>query len=142
MIYHTKNKIMKELNLHKLWEVCNILSEKEAELSESNTYVRLLGHRSNFSAYSFEQFLSFYSFTIEDDYVVVFNNDGVPYESFSNDDYSYIPIPILGFGEKELENYIEQTIKMQLEEQETQKIAEKEEIKRKIERLTKQLEEY
>ena len=31
---------------------------------------------------------------------------------------------------------------MQLEEQEKQKVAEKEEIKIKIERLTKQLEEY
>ena len=133
---------MKELNLYKLWEICNKLSEKESELSEEDVFVSLLGYRSNYLEMSFEGFLNYYSFRIEDDVIAVYNNDGIPYENSTNDDFSYVPIPLLGFGEKELENYTEQTIKMQLEEQEKQKVAEKEEIKRKIERLTKQLEEY
>ena len=90
---------MKTLNLEKLWEVCNTLSEKESELSEHNTYVHLLGHTSSFSAYSFEQFLKYYSFKIEDDIIIVYNNDGVPYEDYNNEDYSYIPIPVLNFDE-------------------------------------------
>ena len=132
---------MKELNLYKLWEICNKLSEKESELSEEDVFVSLLGYRSNYREMSFEGFLNYYSFRIEDDVIVVYNNDGIPYENFTNDDFSYVPIPLLGFGEKELENYTEQSVKMQLEEQEAHKIADKEEIKRKIERLTKQLEE-
>ena len=132
---------MKELNLYKLWEICNKLSEKESELSEEDVFVSLLGYRSNYREMSFEGFLNYYSFRIEDDVIVVYNNDGIPYENFTNDDFSYVPIPLLGFGEKELENYTEQSVKMRLEEQEAHKIADKEEIKRKIERLTKQLEE-
>ena len=37
---------MKELNLHKLWEVCNKLSEKESELSEEDVFISFLGYRS------------------------------------------------------------------------------------------------
>lgn len=124
-----------------MWEICSKLSEKQDILSEESIYVSLLGNRSNYCDPDFKHFLEYYSFKIEDDVIVVYNNDGIPYENFTNDDFSYIPIPILGFGEKKLENYIEQTIKMQLEEQEKQKVVEKEEIKRKIERLQKQLEQ-
>lgn len=135
--------MIKELDLLKIWEIMDKLSKKQSELEEHDTFVSLLGASSDYHQQAFDSFLDYYSFKIEGEHIVVFNTDPVPYEDYyNNEDYSYIPIPILGFGEKELENYIEQTIKMQLEEQETNKIAEKEEIKRKIESLTKQLEEY
>lgn len=130
---------MKNLNLYRLWEVCNTLSNTELGLSENNCYVSLLGHRSDYCEMSFEEFLNYYSFKVEDDNIVVFNQDGVPYENYSNDDFSYIPIILLSFDEKRLENWMEIEIKLQLKAQEREKAREKEDLKRKIELLQKQL---
>ena len=131
---------MKNLNLEKLWNICNILSEKESELSEHDTYISLLGNRSNFSAYSFEQFLGYYAFKVEDDNIVIFNDDKVAWEDYTNNDFSYIPIPLLSFDEKQLENWMETEIKLELERQEREKVRKKEDLKKQIELLTKKLE--
>jgi hypothetical protein len=127
------------LDLEKIWKLCNILSDRQCALDEQNCYVQLLGNSSEYFSIDFESFLEYYSFKIEDNNVVVFNCDGIPYEDYSNNDYSYIPLPVLGFGKEELENYVNQMIEMQLKEQEKTRIAEKENIKRQIERLQKQL---
>lgn len=133
---------MKELNLYKLWEICNIISDKQEEFWEvEDKYIYLLGHSSEYSKMSFESFLEYYSFRFEDNNIVVFNDDRVPYEDYTNRDFSYIPLPVLGFGKEELEKYIEQSVNMQLEEQRLAKIDKKEEIKKKIEFLQKQLEQ-
>ena len=128
------------LDLKRIWEVMNTLSNRQEELGQEYYYVDLLGNSSEYFSRDFESFLEYYSFKIEDNNVVVFNIDRVPYEDYTNNDYSYIPLPVLGFGEEELENYIKQTVEMQLKEQEEQRIAEKENIKRQIELLQKQLE--
>lgn len=130
---------MKNLNLEKLWEVCNTLSEKESELSEYNTYVHLLGHNSNFSAYSFEQFLDYYSFKIEEDGITVYNDDGMPYEDYTNNDYSYIPSVLLSFSREKIDKWVDDKVKKQLIEQELNKLQEKENIRLQISRLEKQL---
>ena len=129
------------LDLKKIWEILNTLSNRQEELGQEYYYVDLLGNSSEYFSRDFESFLEYYSFRVEDNNVVVFNNDRVPYEDYTNNDYSYIPLPVLGFGEEELENYIKQTIDMQLKEQEEQRIAKKENIKRQIELLQKQLDQ-
>lgn len=131
---------MKTLDLYKLWEICNKLSIRQEELSENNIYVFLLGRRSNFYSSTYEGFLEYYSFKVEDDNIVVFNQDGIPYEDYSNDDFSYVPFVLLYFGEKELEQWIETEITRQLNEQEVEKLQQKESIKAQINRLQKQLE--
>ena len=128
------------LDLEKIWKLCNYFSDRQCALDEQNCYVHLLGNSSEYFSRDFESFLEYYSFKSEDDNVVIFNNDPIPYEDYNNNDYSYIPIPVLGFGKEELENYIKQMVDMQLKEQEEARIAEKENIKRQIERLQKQLE--
>jgi hypothetical protein len=130
---------MEILNLKKLWEVCNILSDKESELSEQNCYISLLGMNSDYLTMEFDSFLSHYSFKVEKDRIIVFNDDGIPYEDFTRGDFSYVPIPVLGFGEKEIENWMEEEIAKQLEQQENDRIAQKEDIKRQIELLNKRL---
>jgi hypothetical protein len=87
----------------------------------------------------FDSFLSHYSFKVEKDRIIVFNDDGIPYEDFTRGDFSYVPIPVLGFGEKEIENWMEEEIAKQLEQQENDRIAQKEDIKRQIELLNKRL---
>lgn len=124
-----------KLDLNRVWEICNTLSEKQSELAEESVYIHLLGHQSDYSNSTFENFLEYYSFKIDGDDIVVFNDDGVPYEDYYNNDFSYLPIELLSFGEKEIENWIENEMEMQLKQQEINKIAEKENIKQKIEFL-------
>ena len=130
---------MRNLNLEKLWSVCNKLSNKGQELSERDIYVSLMGHNSNYSEMEFESFIKYYNFGFEDDNIVVFNDDAVSYENYTNQDFSYIPIILLSFDEKRLENWMEIEIKLELERQEREKVREKEDLKRKIELLQKQL---
>ena len=131
---------MKNLDLEKLHYICNKLSNKEQELSERDIYVSLMGHSSNYSEMEFESFMKYYNFGFEDDNIVVFNDDAVSYENYTNQDFSYIPIILLSFDEKRLENWMEIEIKLQLEAQEREKAREKEDIKKQIELLTKKLE--
>jgi hypothetical protein len=130
---------MKELNLYRLWEICNILSQKESELQEQSVFTSFMGHRSNFCAQTFDSFLEYYSFKIEVDEIIVFNNDGIPYESYTNEDYSYIPICLLSFSDEKLEIWMLIEIELQLEKQKRDKLAEKENIKQKIKYLETQL---
>lgn len=130
---------MRELNLYRVWEIMNILSEKASELSEENKYVHLLGTKSNYTEMSFESFLEYYSFKFENDNLIIFNDDGIPWEDFTVDDYSSFPLSLLSFGEKELKDYIKNEINNQLKQQEVEKLAEKENLKQRIEILQKQL---
>ena len=128
------------LDLEKIWKLCNYFSDRQCALDEENCYVQLLGNSSEYFSRDFESFLEYYSFKIEDNYVVVFNDDGVPYEDYFNNDYSYIPLPVLGFGEEELENYINQMVEMQLKEQEELRKINRKELEKQIELLQKRLE--
>ena len=132
---------MKELNLYKLWEVCNKLSEKESELSEEGVFISLLKNNSSYYEMSFNEFLNYYSFKIEDDVIIVYNNDGIPYENFTNNDFSYVPTELLDMSDEDLNVWIEAEVARQLEAQRVNKLAEKENIKLQIERLQKQLEQ-
>jgi len=130
---------MKELNLYRLWEICNLFSEKESELSEQNIFISFMGHKSNFGAQTFESFLEYYSFKIEGDVIMVFNDDGVPYEDYHNDDFSYIPLSFLSFSDERLESWMKIETTLQLVGQERDKLARKEDIKEQIKRLKTQL---
>jgi hypothetical protein len=124
---------MKTLDFEKLWEVCNILSEKESEFAEQSDYINLLGNLSNFNICSFKHFLEHYSFKIDENEITVYAEDDDYY------DYSYIPSVLLSFSRKELDEWIENEVAKQLKQQEFNKIQEKENIKLQIENLQKRL---
>lgn len=130
---------MKTLDLHKLWEVCNTLSLKESELQEQSIFITFMGNRSNYCTPIFEGFLNYYSFRIDGNEIIVFNDDGVPYEDYTNDDFSYIPAVLLSFSPERLENWMKIEIDLQLEQQKREKEQQKENIKSQIERLKTQL---
>lgn len=130
-----------QLDLKRVYEIMNKLSSKQNELEEQDKYINLLGPRSEYFELNFESFLEYYSFKVEDENIVVYNSDSIPYESWNNEDYSYVPLSLLDCGEKDLEKWIEEEVTKQLEQQEKDKISEKEELKRQIETLTKRLEE-
>lgn len=130
---------MENLELKKLWQVMNTLSEKQSELAEESVYVYLMGDRSNYGDMSFEGFLNYYSFRIDGDEIIVFNNDPVSWEDYSTDDFSYIPLSLISFGEEQLENWMQNEIEKQLAQQKLIKLAEKENLKSQIKRLETQL---
>lgn len=130
-----------KLDLKRVYEIMNKLSSKQEEMWEQDKYIHLMGARSEYSETSFESFLGYYSFKVEDENIVVFNNDGIPYEDWNNNDFSYIPLFLLDLSDEDLEKWIDLEIGMKLAELEMQKVQEKDDIKRQIELLTKRLEE-
>lgn len=130
---------MRALNLYRVWEIMNKLKQKEYLLEEEDIYVSFAGKSSNYYPTDFENFLDYYYFSINEYYLVVFNDDGVPYEDYTNQDFNHIPRQILDMSDKELDIWMEEEVKRQLEEQRKDKEREKENIKKQIERLQKQL---
>ena len=88
-----------------------------------------------------KSFLNYYSFRIDGDDIIVFNDDGIPYEDYTNRDFSYIPSVLLSFSSEKLDNWVETEIKLQLAKQERDKAEQKKDIKAQIERLQKQLQD-
>lgn len=131
---------MKTLDLEKTWQILNKLSYEMGMLSDKDVFVSLLGNSSNYcGGGDFESFLDYYSFKIQNTMLCVFNDDGVPWEDYTNQDFSYIPLTILNFSEEKLENWMKEEIENQLKQQELEKLQRKEYIKAQIERLQKQL---
>lgn len=134
--------MIKEINLYKLWEIMNKLSYEETKLSEEQEkWVSLLGNSSNYCQQEFDSFLGFYSFKVDGEYVVVFNTDPIPYEDYTRNDFSPIPICLLSFSAKKIEEWMETEIQKQLEEQKQEKEQRKKYIESEINRLEKQLKE-
>ena len=62
---------IKTLDLYNLWQVCNILSEKQEELSENSVYISFLGTRSSYTAIDFQSFLEYYSFKTDNNTITI-----------------------------------------------------------------------
>ena len=131
---------MKELNLYRIWQIMNRVFEAQEKMYEKDFYVYLLNTRSYYVPSDFENFLNYFNFKIEKEYVEVFNRDLIPYENYNNDDVFYIPNKLLSFTDEELDVWIEDKIDRELKRIERDKIAEKERIIAEIDRLNKQLE--
>ena len=131
---------MKELNLHRIWQIINKVSEEQDKMHEKDLYVYLLQSRSYYVSSDFENFINYFSFKVEKEYVEVFNYDPVPYENYNNDEVFYVPKKLLTLTDQELNIWIEEKIQRELDRIERDKIAEKEKIKADIDRLNKQLE--
>ena len=133
---------MKELNLYRIWQILNKVSEAQDKMHEKDLYVYLLNTRSYYVPSDFENFINYFSFKIEKEYVEVFNTDPIPYENDYNDEVFYVPKKLLSMTDEELDIWIEEKIQKELDRIERDKIAEKEKIKADIDRLNKQLERY
>lgn len=133
---------MKELNLYRIWQIVNRLTEEEEKYHIKDLYVCFLGNNSNYFRMDFENFLEHFSFRIDDNHVTVFNDDPIPYEDFTNQEFIYVPKEIINLSDSELEIWLQEEVEKELDRIERDKIAEKERIKADIDRLNKQLERY
>ena len=133
---------MKELNLYRIWQIVNRLTEEERKHHSEDLYVYFLGDNSNYCGMGFESFINHYAFKIEDEYITVFNDDKIPYEDYTNQDFIYVPREIINLSDEDLEAWLQKGTEKELKRIERDKIAEKERIKADIDRLNKQLEKY
>ena len=131
---------MKELNLHRICKIVNKLTEEEEKHHSKDLYVYFLGDNSNYCGMGFESFINHYAFKIEDEYIIVFNDDKIPYEDYTNQDFIYVPKEIINLSDSELEIWLQEETEKEMDRIECDKIAEKERIKAGIDRLNKQLE--
>lgn len=122
---------MTELSLYKVWELCNKLSQIES----------LLGTRSLYFEKSFEDFLEEYSFKIDLNHnrIIVFNDDKIAMEDFSNDDFSYIPTVLLTMTDKEVDAWIDVEVIKMKDAERLRKLQERESLERRISILKSQL---
>ena len=131
---------MEQLNLHRIWQIVNRLTEQEEKYHIKDLYVYFLGNNSNYFRMDFESFLEHFSFRIDDNYITVFNDDPIPYKDFTNQEFIYIPKEIINLSDGELEIWLQEEGEKELDRIERDKIAEKERIKADIDRPNKQLE--
>ncbi len=130
---------MKTLDLYRIWEVMNFLTEQEDILNDKGLYPCFLGQNSNYFEQEFLSFLQEYSFNVDENEICVFNNDGIPYEDYTNNDYSYIPVELLTFNDEQLMNWIDKRTQDYIQRQKHYKEEEKKNIEHKIKLLTEQL---
>jgi len=130
---------MKTLDLYRIWEVMNFLIEQEDILNDKGLYPDFLGENSNYFEQEFSSFLEEYSFNVDENEICVFNNDGIPYEDYTNNDYSYISVELLSFNDEQLMNWIDKKTQDYIERQKHYKEEEKKNIEYKIKLLTEQL---
>ena len=131
---------MKTLNLYRIWQILNFITDEENLLNEKNIYPSLLGLNSSYYNQSFDFFLKEYSFRIDEDEICVFNNDPIPYEDYTNTDFSYIQKELLKYNNDELIKWIDEQVSIHLERVEQNNKEEKENLQHQIELLTKILE--
>lgn len=128
-----------ELDLKRLHEIFNKISFEEELLSENGIFVNLLGNRSNYYQSSLEHFLDFYSFKINKDSISVFNDDGIPWENYTNGDFSDINIDVLKMSNLEVDEWIKNKVETHLKQLKVDEIKRIENIKLEIIRLQKEL---
>ena len=128
------------LDLQKVWSVLNFITEQENVYNEKDIYPNLLGLNSHYYYQDFNHFLEHYSFRVDEDQICVFNDDQVPYEDFTNSNFSYIPKELLDYNDEQLKEWIEEQVGIHLKRVEQNKQEEKENLKNQIKFLTERLE--
>lgn len=127
------------INLHRIWEMLNLISGNEGLLNSKKIYPDLLGKRSNYTKQDYNSFLEYYSLKCEEDYIVVFNNDCIPYIDH-NVDFSYLPKELLEYNDDKLLDWINEQVDIHIKRIEQTNQEEKENITNQIKILTKRLE--
>lgn len=128
------------LDLQKIWNILNFITEQEYLINKRDIYPNLLGLNSNYYKQDFNHFLEHYSFSIRNNEICIFNDDQVHYEDFTNSDFSYIPVYLLDCNKDKIKEWIDNELKSHLISEEENKEREKENLKNQIKILTERLE--
>lgn len=129
---------MKTLDLEKVYNILVHISAREEVLNDRGIFNTILPHNSTdsiYKGYDFDMFVSFYSFKFfkEDiprysEYLLVYNDDPVPFESYTEGKFMFIPTPLLDMSSEQLDEWID----FRIIESQLQAAKEKEEDKQNI----------
>ena len=125
------------IDLKKLWEVTVVVSTEAHELSEKDIYLDYN------TQYDYETFLGWYSIKIDLDRktVTYYNNDRVPYEDFTYQEYYTLPLELLEMTEKDIIKWVHKKGDEYLEKELLNDKYELERMKRNVEILTEKIKE-
>ena len=97
---------MEIINTKRIWEIFQIVDR----IDEDGT----LGF--NNASLEYESFLEWYSFKIIRDSIMVFNDDRVPYEDYTWNEFNYIPFSVMNMSDEGVEKWVIEEIKKKEEE--------------------------
>ena len=123
------------IDLKRLWEITLIICNEIDEAPEEDFYIYYT------TQYSFESFLNYFSIKIDiiREEITYYNDDKVPYEDFTYQDFNTLPLSILEFKDEEVKEWLyEKNKERVLKEKENRKI-ELDRLKRNIEILKEQV---
>ena len=97
---------MEIINLKRIWEIFQIIDriDEDGTLDFNNAFLE------------YEGFLEWYSFKIIRDSIMVFNDDQVPYEDCTWNEFNYIPFYVMKMSDEEVANWVLEEIKKKEEE--------------------------
>ena len=123
------------IDLKRLWEITLIICNEIDQAPEEDFYINYT------TQYSFESFLNYFSIKIDiiREEITYYNDDKVPYEDFTYQDFNTLPLSILEFKDEEVKEWLyEKNKERVLKEKENRKI-EIDRLKRNIEILKEQV---
>ena len=123
------------IDLKRLWEITLVICNEIDKVCDEDFYI-------NYNTqYSFESFLNYFSIKIDINRkeITYYNDDKVPYEDFTYQDFNTLPLSILEFKDEEVKEWLyEKNKERVLKEKENRKI-ELDRLKRNIEILKEQV---
>ena len=103
---------MEIINTKRIWEIFQIIDKIE----EENEDVVL--KYNTFNNYTYEDFLEWWSFKILKDTIMVYNDDQIPYEDDTWNDFNYIPFSVMKMLDEDVEKWVLEEIKKKEKEKE------------------------
>ena len=121
---------MEVINTKRIWEIFQIIDRIDED--------RVLDFNNAFLEY--EGFLHWYSFKMLKDSIMVYNDDQVPYEDCTWNDFNYIPFSVMKMTDREVEKWVLEEIKKKEKEDVEWEQKRKETLLEEIERNREVLE--
>ena len=119
---------MEIINTKRIWEIFQIIDKIE----EENEDVVL--KYNTFNNYTYEDFLEWWSFKILKDTIMVYNDDQIPYEDDTWNDFNYIPFSVMKMLDEDVEKWVLEEIKKKEKEAVEREQQRKEALLHEIER--------
>ena len=114
---------MENINTKRIWEIFQIIDRiDEDEVLDFNN-----------ASLEYESFLEWYSFKIIRDSIMVFNDDRVPYEDYTWNEFNYIPFSVMNMSDEGVEKWVIEEIKKKEEEYVEMEQSRKETLLKEIE---------
>ena len=92
---------METINIKRIWEIFQIIGriDEDGTLDFNNAFL------------GYEGFLDWFSFKILEDTIMVYNDDQIPYEDNTWNDFNYIPFSVMKMLDEDVEKWVLEEIK-------------------------------